>query len=288
MGVSRSGAAVARAHLALWLALSACAPAAAGDAMLFAGEPVPNGTAALLVLDNPGFRVGYSPAHRQPLWVGFRAESVRGKARLGRRPDRFTPDARVPDPVGSRDYLSGKAEADLTRGHLAPNYLIGKLHGRAGQLATFLMSNISPQSRRLNELVWQRLEEAEVDVVAPALGPLFVLTGPVFGPSPRTLRKSGVAVPEAFYRIWVDVLPSGEARALAFIVPQQVCGAEPLSSFLATVDEIEQRTQLDFHAPLDDAVEAALEASRDTGGWTLERFDRRPPRYADNFGSLQC
>lgn len=280
--------AVRVAHSALLVAaLAACAPADAGDPRLFGGEPVaPAGT--VLVLDNPGFRVGYSPDRRQPLWVGFRAESVRGKARLAPRPEQFSADRRLPVPVDPRHYGSGKGEARFTRGHLAPNYLIGKLHGRDGQLATFLMSNISPQSRRLNELVWQRLEEAEADIVAPALGELFVLTGPVFGPSPPVLAKSGVPVPEAFYRIWLDVLPTGAPRVLAFLVPQQVCGTEPLSGFLTTVAEIERRTQLDFYAPLEDAIEQALEQSRDTAGWRLEHFDRKPPRYADKWEPLKC
>lgn len=253
---------------------------------VYAGNPLSPKT-TLQVLENPGFRIGYSDLHRQPLWVGFVAESVDGKARLGSRPANFSADLRVQHPVESRNYLAGMKEAGYTRGHLAPNYLIGKLYGRDAQLATFLMSNISPQKRRLNSLLWQRLEEAEADVAAPALQQLFVLTGPLFGPSPERM-KSGVPLPVAFYRIWLDLLPDGTPRTLVFIVPQQVCGNEPLSEFLSSVDEVERRSGLDFFAALDDDLENRMEADTRRDGWLLERYDRTPPRYADKFPPGQC
>jgi endonuclease G len=242
---------------------------------------LPQGAAPVQVLQNPGFLVGYSDAHRQPLWVAYRAESLKGR-RLGKRPDRFEPDPRVARAVAEGDYR----RSGYQRGHLAPNYLIGKLYGRAAQHATFLMTNVSPQRARLNELVWQRLEEAEADTIAPHAVQLWVVAGPLFAAAAPRL-KSGVAVPEAFYRIWLDV-ERGQPRALAFAVPQKVCGTEPLSRYLTSIDAIEQRTGLDFFAELADDREALLESGQAADGWRLDRFDRRPPRYADKFEALQC
>jgi len=233
------------------------------------------------VLRNPGFVVGYSDALRQALWVGYRAETLKGTPPLPRRPS-FETDARTRARVAHRDYT----RSGYTRGHLAPNFAIGKLYGPAAQRATFLMSNIAPQKRRLNELVWQRLEEAEADVVAPAAIQLCVLAGPLFGAQPARL-KSGVAVPEAFYRIWLD-LEQGQPRALAFVVPQDVCGTEPLSRYVASIDEIERRSGLDFFADVADALEAALERAAEPAPWRLERFERRAPRYAAHFKAVQC
>src|SRR5690349_15466590 len=213
---------------------------------VFAGLPV---GPAVQVLQNPGFLVGYSDAHRQALWVAYRAESLKGR-RLGKRPERFEPDARVSRPVTYFDYKG----TGYTRGHLAPNYLIGKLYGKQAQQATFLMSNVAPQKARLNELVWQRLEEAEADIVAPGAIELWVTAGPVFAER-RALKQSAIALPDAFYRIWLDVR-DGVPAALAFVVPQEVCGTEPLSRYLVTVDEVERRTGLDFFAGLPDPQEA--------------------------------
>lgn len=258
--------------------MAAAVAAAASAPETFAGLPA---GAKVQVLQNPGFVVGYSEARRQPLWVAYRAESLKGR-RLGPRPERFEPDVRVPRPVTYFDYKG----SGYTRGHLAPNYLIGKLYGKQGQLATFLLSNISPQKARLNEMVWQRLEEAESDIVAPGAVELWVTAGPVFNED-RVLKKSGIALPDAFYRIWLD-LRDGEPWALAFLVPQGVCGTEPLSMFLASVDEIERRTGLDFFAELPDWQEEVVEREASVEGWRLDRYDRRAPRYGDKFDLSQC
>jgi endonuclease G, mitochondrial len=258
----------------------------AGGAALPFGAPqalVADERWATQVLQNPGFTVGYSDSRRQALWVAYRAGSVRGR-KLGPRPRHFSVDARVAAKVTSQHYNG----SGFDRGHLAPNYLIGKLYGAAAQRATFLMTNISPQKPRLNELVWQRLEEAEVDDVAPHAGALWVVSGPLFGAGSPILR-SGVAVPDAFYRIWLDAAAeSARPRMLAFIVPQDVCGTEPLSTYLASVDEVERRAGLDFFGGLENAFEAALEGTVATEGWRVKGYDRRPPRYAENFAGLQC
>ena len=254
------------------------APAAQAERESYAGLPAGG---AVQVLQNPGFVVGYSASERQPAWVAFRAESLKGK-RPYKREERFEPDPRVRDPVTHWDYK----DTGYTRGHLAPAYLIGRLYGKAAQAATFMMTNISPQKARLNELLWQRLEEAESNRVAPGAVELWVVTGPVFGER-RVLKKSGIALPEAFFRIWLD-LRDGAPAALAFLVPQTVCGSEPLSQFLTTVDEVERRTGLDFFPELPDAQEEALESARATAGWRLERYDALPARYAAKFEGQRC
>lgn len=266
---------------ALALALLLVAPAALADGETWAGEPRAATGQRVQVLANPGFKVGYSAERRQALWVAYRAMSTKGTGRLPPRP-RFEADTRVADAVTHWDYKG----SSYTRGHLAPNYIIGKLYGAAAQQATFLMTNIAPQTRELNELVWQRIEEAEADLVAPRAVQLWVVTGPLFGARPER-TKAGVAVPEAFFRIWLD--ERGEAaHALAFVVPQAVCGTEPLSKFLVSVDAIEARARLDFFHELADAPEDALEGAQSTAGWSLERFESRPPRYAQKFGKLRC
>ncbi len=229
-------------------------------------------------LQNPGFVIGYSEWRRAPLWAAFRASKI-GDERGGTRPDHFSQDARTLFEVESDDYRN----SGYDRGHLAPNYLISRLYGHKAQQASFLMSNIAPQSRRLNQLLWQRLEEAEADVVAPRVGELWVLTGPVYGGGRRLV--SGVEIPDAFFRIWLDVRSHS---VLAFLVPQEVCGDEPLDDYLVSVDEIEQRTGLDFFAGLDDIAETALEAALDAAGWQIESFNRAPARYAEKFRGPKC
>ena len=270
------------------LAIAACAALATAvapsrDEALFGGAPKAAGAGqrwSTHVLRNPGFVVGYSEWRRQPLWVEYHAASVRGH-RLAPRPEHFSAVPRVLIRVSSQNYNG----SGYDRGHLAPNYIIGKLYGAEAQRATFLMSNVSPQRPRLNSLVWERLEEAEADVVAPGARDLWVVTGPLFASDPPHLR-SGIAVPEAFYRIWLDAGPA--PRMLAFVVPQDVCGTEPLSKYVDSVDDVERRAGLDFFPQLDAAAQDALEAGVAPQAWGLARFDRTPPRYAERFGTLRC
>ena len=187
-------------------------------------------------------------------------------------------DPRVRRPIQYRDFT----DTGFDRGHLAPNYLISNLHGPAAQRQSFLMTNIVLQRPRLNQLVWQRLEEIEVDHLARRWDELNVTVGPVFD-ADRTWTDSGVDVPDAFYRIWLDRTADG-LRALALLVPQHVRGDERLDQFLITVDEIEAKTGLDFFAGLPDAIEKRLEARpADLSAWGLASLACFPARYANNW-----
>ncbi len=226
------------------------------------------------VLENRGFTVGYSEWRRNPLWVAYHAGPLQ-RRRPYRRPEHFEVDRRTLARVAPQDYT----RTGYQRGHLAPSWLIAQLHGRAAQRETFLMSNITPQRPGLNQKLWQRLEEVESDRFAGWFEGVWVITGPVFGHPVRRLR-SGVAIPEAFFRIYVDEDPAGRARVLAFLVPQDVRGDEALDRFLVTVDAIELRTGLDFLPALEDGLEERLESgAADRSHWRVKEICCLPPRY---------
>jgi endonuclease G len=227
------------------------------------------------VLRNDGFLVGWSDVRVNPLWVSYQVAAV-DDTRIGSRPD-FRPDWRTLWPVGTDSY-SGSG---YDRGHLAPNYAIAAVHGRSAQLDTFYMSNMTPQRPNLNRQLWQRLEEAVMDHFAPRFDRLQIITGPIFPERfmDNVFNRVGlVEVPEAFYKI--IVAPHDEAPlALAFIMPQDVRGNEPLDDYLVSIDDIEARTGLDFFHELNDNVESVLESEIRTGGWALEEVAKKPGRY---------
>ncbi|MEG3081520.1 DNA/RNA non-specific endonuclease [Halomonas sp. 5021] len=227
------------------------------------------------VLRNDGYLVGWSDVRVNPLWVSYQVAAV-DDTRIGSRPD-FRPDWRTLWPVGTDSY-SGSG---YDRGHLAPNYAIAAVHGRSAQLDTFYMSNMTPQRPNLNRRLWQRLEEAVMDHFAPRFDRLQIITGPVFPDNlmDNVFNRVGlVEVPEAFYKI--IVAPHDEAPlALAFIMPQDVRGNEPLDDYLVSIDDIEARTGLDFFHELNDNVESVLESEIRTDGWALEEVAKKPGRY---------
>ncbi len=141
------------------------------------------------VIDPPGFVLGYAEYWRNPLWVAYRLEQ-RVAGPYGRRPEQFRIDARTFSRVTSGDYTG----SGFDRGHMAPNYAMSRFHGRAAQQASFRMSNVVPQQGRLNQKLWQRLEEIEADVYAAGASPLWVVMGPLFEGEDQRL-SSGVAIP---------------------------------------------------------------------------------------------
>ncbi|WP_104202707.1 DNA/RNA non-specific endonuclease [Billgrantia saliphila] len=226
------------------------------------------------VLRNDGFLVGWSDVRVNPLWVSYLLHEVEDP-RAGQRPD-FRQDWRTLWPISTESYFG----SGYDRGHLAPNYAIATVHGREAQRQSFLMSNISPQRPDLNRRLWQRLEEVVIDHFVPRFGVVQIITGPVFPErffDNVTQRVGLVEIPEAFYKI--VVVPAEEPLALAFIMPQQVRGDEPLDDFLVSVDEVEARTGLNFFPQLPEAVAERLEGRVTTRGWALEEVARLPARY---------
>ncbi|WP_240724781.1 DNA/RNA non-specific endonuclease [Onishia niordana] len=226
------------------------------------------------VLRNDGYLVGWSDLRVNPLWVSYLLNDA-GASQIGDRPG-FSRDWRTLWPVSTDSYRG----SGYDRGHLAPNYAIANVHGREAQRQTFLMSNMSPQRPNLNRQLWQRLEEAVMDHFVPRFGTLQVITGPIYPADflEGVFHRVGFTqVPEAFYKILV--VPSETPRVIAFIMPQQVSGNEPLDRFLVSVDKIEARTGLDFFPQLTPGAAGRLEGSVDTHGWDLQAVARRPGRF---------
>ncbi len=92
-----------------------------------------------------------------------------------------------------------------------------------------------------------------------------------------TNRVGLVEIPEAFAQI--VVVPAEEPMALAFIMPQEVRGDEPLDDYLVSIDEVEARTGLNFFPRLPEEVAEVLEGEVVASGWALEEVARLPARY---------
>lgn len=250
----------------LYYADSATGKIAAGDkTMVYGGAPRAADGAPRKVefrmLTNKAYAVGYSDALGNPVWAAYRVQDLAKIPTPAARPEKFEVDRRTVARIAPDDY----ANSGYDRGHLAPNYAIATRHGAAAQRETFLMSNITPQKHALNAGIWKELEMKIATSYPARYGEVWVLTGPIFGAQPRELRR-GVQIPEAFFMIVVDE-NEGKLRTLAFIVPQEAPSTADPKKYLATIDEIQRRTGLDFLSELDDVSERAVEAQRAGRVW---------------------
>jgi endonuclease G len=228
------------------------------------------------ILRNNGFILGYSDLRGNPLWVEYALAAAENTPSL-KRPGRFETDWRSINRVSHDSYQ----KSGYDRGHMAPNYAISHLYGREGQADSFLMTNITPQKAKLNQLLWQHLEETEIKHFAKVFGKVWVITGPVFSGTVERLSSDWtVEIPDAFFKIYItEAVPGKPPLALAFLVPQTVNGREPLARFVTSIDNIEMQTGIDFFAELDDRTEAHLEAAIEPLPWNLRASNKLSPHF---------
>ncbi len=206
----------------------------------------------LNVLENKGYIAGYSESLRNPRWVLYRVFDV-PVMESGKRPG-FRTDRRTRAEVSPRDYV----RSGYDRGHMAPNYAIATRYGRDGQRETFLMSNIIPQTPRINRYIWKDLEMRVASRYGLYFGEVWVVTGPVFE-EPVERLASGVAIPSAYYKILLDEA-GGQLRAKAFLVAADCPPYTRIKTQLVGIDRIEALTGLDFFPELSQEAQTKLES----------------------------
>jgi len=205
------------------------------------------------LLENEGYTVGYSESMQNPLWVAYRVFDV-PVLESRKRPSYFRIDHRTSAKVSHNDYRG----SGYDRGHMAPNYAISTRYGVDGQRETFLMSNIIPQTPRVNRYLWKDLEHCVARRYGRYFGEVWVITGPVFS-EPIGRLDSGIPIPSGYYKILAD--EAGDTlRVLAFLVERDCPPYTRIASRRVSVDELEELTGLDFFPKLSKAEQAELES----------------------------
>lgn len=216
-------------------------------------------------------REGYALAEdarlKIPLWVQYELRPADLKPTVERN-KAFKPDPTIP--AGSRSETSDYKDSGYDRGHMAPADDM-----KRSQLVMddcFLLSNIAPQNKKLNEVAW-RLLEAAVQKWVQERGPLTIIMGPVFIASSAgqvsypVIGKDQVAVPTHFFKIVVDANDPANVQALAFLMPNEDLAGHKFSEYLVSIDEIERLTGLDFLSALPEDVQARIEAQKAAAVW---------------------
>ena len=177
----------------------------------------------------------------------------------GERAEGFIPDLGVRGCPTPEDY----AGSGFDRGHLVP---AGDLKWSPRAMRqSFLMTNICPMHKALNEGGWAKLEE-KVREWTVRDSALLVFTGPVVSDGDTTLASGRVKVPSAYYKVIMApcVRPM---RVIAFIYPNGHSGGR-LRQYAASVDEVERRTDLDFFPTLPPEEQHRLESPVNLDAWT--------------------
>ena len=154
------------------------------------------------------------------------------------------------------------AGSGMDRGHLVP--AADLKWNPAAMRQSFLLTNVCPMHKALNEGGWSKLEEKVREWTARDSA-LMVFTGPVVSERDTTLATKRVRVPGAYYKVIMApcVRPR---RAIAFIYPNGHSGGR-LQKYAVSVDEVERRTGLDFFPTLPNDEQQRLESNVHLDSW---------------------
>jgi endonuclease G len=95
-----------------------------------------------------------------------------------------------------------------------------------------------------------------------------VVTGPIVSSDPLFIGNThNIAIPDAFYKV---LLRKGKTNwtTLAFICKNEA-GDRPILTYVATVDDVEAQTGIDFFHSLPDDIELEIESQDNLSDWTL-------------------
>ena len=233
-----------------------------GDPLLAFGNPSGASTTDPnnYLLRKSSFILSYNNGRGTANWVSWRTTPADLGASI-QRPD-FAPDESLPGWF-TKIFPTDYSGSGYDRGHMVPS--ADRFGDPAANTETFLMTNIVPQTKDLNQFVWERLERYERSIVRRG-SDVYVIAG-VAGEQGRIRGK--VTIPARCWKIIV-VLPPGsneintDIRVIAVDIPNTGgIGADNWRKYLTTVRLIEQRTGYDFLSAVPPEVQEQLETRID-------------------------
>jgi endonuclease G, mitochondrial len=242
-------------------------PANADEAQkiyLSLGNPSNAGTkdANNYLMVNNYMAICYNRSRMSPNWVAWRVT----KADMSdlERVDSFRPDDRLPE-GWARATPTDYARTGYDRGHICPN---ADRNGSPDSMAaTFLMTNMVPQTPDLNRGPWEKLE-AYLRTLVRRGSDVYIVAG-VYGDKGKIKRR--ITIPENCWKIAVAI-PAGSdvsdirknTRVIAVDMPN-VKGIQNADwqIYRTTVRGIEQSTGYNFLSTLPQDLQDELENRKD-------------------------
>lgn len=178
--------------------------------------------------------------------------------------DPWLDDAETLEP---NDYNDAPKALKIDRGHQAP---LASLKGASDWFTTNYLSNITPQKADLNQGVWKNLEDKARDLV-PLYGQVWVFTGPLYEREMPKMPKANEnhIVPSGYWMI-ISVFDGDKLKTIGFIMDQETPRKSEFKNHLATINDIEKRSKLDFFRELEDKEEWRIESKINTDWFEID------------------
>lgn len=166
------------------------------------------------------------------------------------------------------DYFYGSG---FDHGHICPS--ADRLYSSEANKQTFYLTNMQPQYNKFNAKLWAEME-AKVRKLTPAnvTDTLYVCKGGTIDSEDNILQRiqGKLIVPKYFFMALLMKNSQGY-KAMAFWAENEDVNrsGDNLAKYAITIDELEQKTGIDFFCNLPDDIENEVEAKLALASWGL-------------------
>ncbi|WP_019509083.1 DNA/RNA non-specific endonuclease [Pleurocapsa sp. PCC 7319] len=245
--------------LILIFLLSGCSTQVSENIHLKFGNPSQANTSNQrnYLIEKPQYALAYNCSKGTPNWVSWQLNrNWLGKVE---RSNDFRPDASLPEncyAVRPNDYRG----SGYDRGHLVPSG--DRTRRKSDNSATFLMSNMIPQSPANNREVWRELEEYSRDLVDQGKE-LYIVAGG--SGTAEKIANSKIIVPKYTWKVILVLERTSEeidenTQTIAVWIPNsEKVNNTDWRDYIVSVDEVEKKTGYNFFAVLPKGIQKRIE-----------------------------
>ena len=180
-------------------------------------------------------------------------------------PDVATSDQQATYSELSKSYFPGSKDY-YEKGHVCPSN--DRLCSKDANEQTFYMTNILPMVGKFNGGIWQKME-LKVNDWSQKLGDgdtIFVCKGGTIDKESQILGKTinNHVVPKYFFMALLSKSSSGSMKMLGFWAEHlnEDKSSDALTGYIVSIDELEEKTGIDFFCNLPDDKEESLESTK--------------------------
>lgn len=224
------------------------------------------------------YAMEYSKEKMHSRWVAYRYDS-KLKAQVTSRSDEWGVE---PFYNNNKTYqIATGFFGGYNRGHLVGS--AERLYSHEANVQTFYMSNMSPMNGNFNSIYW-----GEIETLVRNWGrncgagdTLYVVKGGTLDSLLTTTTVKNtlgetvqMAVPKYYYIAVLSLSSEGKAKAIGFWIEHKDFKDSSLSNLkkirqaaACTIDELEERTGIDFFCNVPDCIENVVEARYTRSSW---------------------
>ena len=209
------------------------------------------------IIEKRNYKLSYNQETKLPNWVSWHLTAEHTDGSWPRADFYEDEEAQLP-----RATLDDYRHSGWTRGHMCPAG--DNKWDSIAMYETFALTNICPQNEKLNNGLWNSIEN-DCRKWARKYGDIYIVCGPVFMQREHeTIGENQVVVPEAFFKVVLCL--NGTPKGFGFIV-RNTEGNRKKDLYYNSIDDIERITQMDFFSDLPDSIEDVVESQCNINDW---------------------